>query len=146
MTIDHIPSLLLGFGLGVWAGLGAVKWALNRKLKTQAAELESLKAQTPSDTPSPAAQQLADKLNSLPAPVASADCPWVWYSLPGQRLELGDTGFYITFHPTVPRRVYQCYTPEHIPITAGPLLDEMKKYIEDRAKERAQFAPGGWPK
>ena len=131
MNADHIAPFLYGALCGAWAALAVMNWALKRRLKA--------KAMTP-------AEFATDKrYTELLAKLKPAtDSPW-WADPSGTRIELADTGFYITFHPNEPRRVYQGHTPEHLPIAAGPLLDDMKKYMEDRAKERAQFAPqGGW--
>lgn len=69
-----------------------------------------------------------------------------WHSLPGGRLELGATGFYITINPGEPAKVYQGFTPEHLRIVCGPDLASMKRYLEQEARERAEFDPpnGGW--
>ena len=69
-----------------------------------------------------------------------------WYSLPGGRLELGQTGFYITLNPDQPKKVYQGHNPEHHCICWGNDLAGMKKTLEVEASERAEFNPpaGGW--
>ena len=69
-----------------------------------------------------------------------------WYSLPGGRLELGQTGFYITLNPDQPKKVYQGHTPEHFLICWGNDLAGMKETLECEARERAEFNPpaGGW--
>jgi hypothetical protein len=70
---------------------------------------------------------------------------WQWHALPGNILELGDTGFYIEHkikrgaleHP------YHGYTPEGVRITWGADLTQMKKYLLNKAEERAEFDCGG---
>lgn len=69
-----------------------------------------------------------------------------WYSLPGGRMELADTGFYITLNPSEPGKVYQGFTPEGYRLTWGNDLASMKRHLEGEARERAEFEPpkGGW--
>ena len=69
-----------------------------------------------------------------------------WYSLPGGRMELADTGFYITLNPGEPGKVYQGFNPEGFRIVWGNDLASIKRYLEGEARERAEFNPpaGGW--
>lgn len=69
-----------------------------------------------------------------------------WFPLPGGRIELADTGFYITLKPDEPGNVYQGFTPEGHRLVWGSDLKEMKRYLEDEARERAEFEPqnGRW--
>lgn len=68
-----------------------------------------------------------------------------WADTSGTRLELADTGFYITFHASEKHAIYQGHTPEHLRMVTGPNLGDMKKYLEGLAAERAEFTPQrGW--
>jgi hypothetical protein len=91
--------------------------------------------------PPPAYDPKDVALNSQPAKPQSD-----WYSLPGGRLELGDTGFYITLNPAEPGKVYQGFTPENYRVVWGNDLASMKRYLEGEARGRAEFTPpsNGW--
>jgi hypothetical protein len=122
MTPDHIPPFALGVLIGAWAALAGQQYALKRQLKRKKAEAELVASWVPTQ-------------------------PNHWWADPsGHRIELATTGFYITFNPSDPRRVYQGHTPEHFCIASGPHLKDMKSHMEDRARERAEFTPRveGW--
>jgi hypothetical protein len=99
------------------------------------------KGKTAVVVPPPAYDPKDVALNSQPAKPQSD-----WYSLPGGRLELGDTGFYITLNPAEPGKVYQGFTPENYRVVWGNDLASMKRYLEGEARERAEFTPpsNGW--
>jgi hypothetical protein len=94
--------------------------------------------------PPPAYDPKDVALNSQPAKNKTQQPEW--YSLPGGRLELGQTGFYITLNPDQPKKVYQGHTPEHFLICWGMDLAGMKATMEVEARERAEFnqPAGGW--
>ena len=138
MNTDHIPPFLFGVLCGAWAALAAMDWAFKRRLKRQEALIAKLTDDLSTTKPSVAA--------SVPQPLTVTSVgPW-WADPSGTRLELADTGFYISFHPSEPRRVHQGHTPEHLCIASGPYLNDMKKHMEACAAERAEFTPqgGGW--
>lgn len=65
-----------------------------------------------------------------------------WHAMPcGKRLELSDTGYYITLNPEDPGKVYQGFTPEHLRLATGSDLAGLKRHIEGEARERAEFEP-----
>ena len=124
----------IDFATGMLAGLllaqaidAATRWAVRRKVKPAVV------------VPPPPQYDPADvALNRNPESR--------WQALPGGRLELGTTGFYITLNPGEPGKVYQGFTPEHLRIVTGPDLAGMKRFLEREARERAEFDPpsGGW--
>lgn len=119
-----VISFLAGVGWGLAAN-AALSWALR-----------SRKPDPRQDAPSQTPQQ----------PPRNPSSPWQWHAMPGGRLELGDTGFYITLNTGQPDKVYQGFTPEHRRIVYGLNLASMKRFLESEAKERADFEPpaGGW--
>jgi hypothetical protein len=136
MNPDHIPPFALGVLIGAWAALAGQQYALKRQLKREKAEAELVASLGPTS------KSIMDKIQPTPS-----DRPTRWWADPsGHRIELANTGFYITFNPSEPRQVYQGHTPEHFCISSGLYLDQMKQYMEDRARERAEFTPrvGGW--
>lgn len=93
----------------------------------------------------PAQQTPLDAFKALQAPIEPQQRPAapVWSPLPGQRIELGSTGFQIvlnvgTFTPHLPGR-YTLITPEGTIEVWGFDLGRIKAYAEERAAERAQF-------
>lgn len=88
-------------------------------------------------------RKVVKKADPLPAQPPGSP----WQAMPcGKRMELSDTGFYITLNPDEPSRIYQGFTPEHLRIVTGADLAGMKKYLEGEARERAEFEPKakGW--
>ena len=74
------------------------------------------------------------------APVITPDSRW--FALPPDRLELADTGFYVTLVPNDKEGQYHGYTPEGHFVARGYLLAAMKKLLEQLADERAEFMRG----
>lgn len=134
MNADHISPFLFGALCGAWAAISVMQWAMKRKLKAK----ETTEAATLDETRTP--QPLPAGLDVQHKPASD------WHSLPGGRIELGATGFYITINPSDPPKIYQGFTPEHERIVYGRNLPEMKRYLEEEARERAEFDPpkGGW--
>lgn len=69
-----------------------------------------------------------------------------WFSVPGGRIELGDTGFYILLETNGQESPYHGYSPEGYLYGQSQELNVMKAYIEKRARERSEFnpPPSGW--
>lgn len=65
-----------------------------------------------------------------------------WTALPGGRLELGRSGFYVEFQParTAP---YWVFTPEHRLLAWGSDLGALKAVAEDQARYREAFEVQG---
>jgi hypothetical protein len=124
MTPDHIPPFALGILVGAWVTEAATQWALKRRLKKLKATLSTPNTQAQASHP---AQDTPNK-------------SW-WPDPSGQRIELADTGFYITLNPSEPSSVYQGFTPEHQRLTWGCNLPEMKAYMQTCAAARAEFTP-----
>jgi hypothetical protein len=75
--------------------------------------------------------------------------PPAWHALPGNRIELGATGFAIEARHEDPlQRAYWLYSPEGTLIAnCGPMvLQNLKQLAEQLAKDRQEFVPmvGGW--
>lgn len=92
-----------------------------------------------------AQQTPLDAFKALQAPIERQQRPAapVWAPLPGQRIELGSTGFQIvlnvgTYTPSLPCR-YPVINPEGTIEVFGFDLGRLKTYAEERAAERAQF-------
>lgn len=64
-----------------------------------------------------------------------------WFAVPGERIELGTSGFYIELEDNEDDPPYCGYSPEGFLYGKSRELHVMKAYIEDRAIERTEFAP-----
>jgi len=68
---------------------------------------------------------------------------WQWHPMPGGRLELGATGYYVVLNQPPAedgKQVqYAGFTPEHLRIVWGNNLAGMKRTLEAEAAERAEF-------
>lgn len=64
-----------------------------------------------------------------------------WHAMPGQRIELADSGFYIVLDLRPNRHLYSLFTPEHERCAYGPSLQMLKGYGEQLAAERLEFSP-----
>ena len=62
-----------------------------------------------------------------------------WRALPGNILELGDTGFQIRFKPDPHRHQFQAYDPEGLCRASSEYLQPLKHICENMAADRAQF-------
>jgi hypothetical protein len=62
-----------------------------------------------------------------------------WFPVPGERLELGSTGFYIELVANDQEPPYRGYSPEGYQYGRSRELSAMKDYLEARARERAEF-------
>lgn len=78
-------------------------------------------------------RRIADRLDPPPRPA--------WQALPGNRLELGATGYWIELKPTDPRADLFLYTPDGREIWTGRewMLDEIKEKAEECARQRGEF-------
>ncbi len=82
------------------------------------------------------AQWLDLRRDSSPA----GNAPPTWQALPGGRLELGATGFWIEFHPERGAlSTYHAFTPEGERVIWGANLADMKHSLERMAAWRAEF-------
>lgn len=64
-----------------------------------------------------------------------------WHALPGHRLELGATGFYIQLDLAAREPLYKLYSPEGRYYGWGFDLQGLKAAAERYADERREFAP-----
>lgn len=80
-------------------------------------------------------RQLTAQRNALPAPAAA---PPQWTAMPGGRLELGATGFYIVLDVVNPNP-YHMHSPEGRLIAYGAGLHAVKDLAERMARDRAEF-------
>ena len=62
-----------------------------------------------------------------------------WQRLPGGRLEFGDTGFAIHLNNKATDAPYRLFDPEGRPLANGYLLQPLKEYGEQMARDRAEF-------
>jgi hypothetical protein len=85
--------------------------------------------------------RLADSL-FRPLTQHEAVLPAGWYSLPGGRLELNDTGFVIELITKVDLPPYLLIDPDGRQLTRSYVLQPLKDFAEVCSKERAQFRPG----
>jgi hypothetical protein len=80
--------------------------------------------------------------NPAPPP-RNPSARWKWHPMPGGRLELGATGYYVVLNPPPAedgKQVqYAGFTPEHLRIVWGNDLAGMKRTLETEAAERAEF-------
>lgn len=83
------------------------------------------------DAPHRALSEL-DALDFKPGPT--------WHTLPGQRIELGATGFQISLHPETPLMLYQLWGPAGEALGGCSQLDVLKAYGAIKAREREEFA------
>lgn len=74
----------------------------------------------------------------LPPPAKPAS---PWRSMPGNRLELSDTGFFIDLVTRPGGFTHLLYSPEGALCAHGMNLTPLKQYAEQLARERAEFAP-----
>jgi hypothetical protein len=137
MTIETFVGSVL-IVVAVWFAMNLLLWALQRYKTRLQSKVDALKAQAlPKlpDTPTPSAEKW-----SLYKGQATGQ---QWFSAPcGQRLELGTTGFYIqldTGNKAV--GVYRGYTPEGSEVGSANYLPTVKKFVEELAAHRAEFAP-----
>lgn len=84
------------------------------------------------DAPAP-----VDPLGALFTPPTRACGPW--HAMPGDRLELLDTGFAIELHPLY-RNAYWLFSPEGYRLVAWHDLEEVKRHGELHAAQRASFS------
>ena len=63
-----------------------------------------------------------------------------WFALPGERLELAETGFVITRGTAADDPVYALRTPEGWLWAVGVDLALLQAFAEKKASERAQFS------
>lgn len=91
----------------------------------------------PETQPAPAAPPPADPMAALFAPRQPANGPW--HAMPGDRLELLDTGFAIELHPLY-RNAYWLFSPEGYRLVAWHDLEEVKRHGELQAAQRASFS------
>jgi len=62
-----------------------------------------------------------------------------WHALPGNRIELGDTGFAIELRTKPIDVAYQLFDPEGRHIARAAELQPLKSYGEKLARERDEF-------
>jgi hypothetical protein len=72
---------------------------------------------------------------AAPPPPAAA-----WAPMPGNRLELGDTGFYVSLNLMPAQPMYWLFSPEHFVVGYGGDLGALKSLGERLARERLEFA------
>lgn len=89
----------------------------------------------------PTSPEIPAKANNTSAPSNSS-----WFVVPGGRIELGGTGFYIELIANDEDTPYGGFSPEGYLYGRSQELQVMKSYLEKRAVERAEFEPpiGGW--
>lgn len=63
----------------------------------------------------------------------------LWHAMPGGRLELGDTGYFIELCRDPDSPPYRGYSPEGHDFGSAHSLALVKSFIEIKAKERAEF-------
>jgi hypothetical protein len=119
---------LLVLGLASW-GLVSLTWvacrAVARRLK--------LRVEFRPDEP------------ATPPPQPAAAPAWR-AMVGGQRLELGDSGFAITFDPNAPVQwAYSLWTPESAVVACGGNLQALKTLGLQMASDRAEFRPEPMP-
>lgn len=110
-----------------WVGLVALvklNADLQQRVKNLAATIEAMV-----DTPGAA------------SPHQATGGGWQWQALPGQRIELADTGWAIVLGLRPSEPLYKLLTPEGWPITAAAELGMLKAAAERLARERAEFEP-----
>jgi hypothetical protein len=85
-----------------------------------------------------------DEPAAPPAPPAAAPA---WRAMVGgQRLELGGSGFAITFDPNAPVQwAYSLWTPESAVVACGGNLQALKALGQQMASDRAEFRPEPMP-
>lgn len=78
-------------------------------------------------------RRIADRMDPPPKPA--------WHALPGGRLELGATGYWIELTPGGPDTDLVLYTPEGRETWKCRewLLDDLKRKAEECAAKRAEF-------
>ena len=82
------------------------------------------------------------QLRPDPPPPATAPGPTWQAMVCGRRIELGDSGFYITLDPSaVPQLAYSLFNPEDQIIAFGHNLQGLKSMGEQMARDRAEFKP-----
>lgn len=91
------------------------------------------------------ARQALPLLANVPLPEAGGLITWArpagaWHAMPGNRLELADTGFYILLDLTPTNPLYGLYSPEHYAMGRGADLLGLKAWGERLAAERREFA------
>lgn len=99
-------------------------------------------ASSTEELPTPAQRkQLVDQMGQDTlgrlAELQAAACQG-WFSVPGGRLELGTTGFYIELRPRH-RQPYGLYSPEHQLLGNGNDLAGLKAFAAHQAEARAEF-------
>lgn len=78
---------------------------------------------------------LSQKQTAAPATGAG------WQRLPGGRLELRDTGYAIQLTGVATEPPYRLFDPDGRPLANGYLLQALKEYGEQMARDRAEFGP-----
>jgi hypothetical protein len=63
-----------------------------------------------------------------------------WFALPPDRLELGNTGYYVELNPGDKEEPYHGYTPDGKRAARSAQLAPLKQFLERLAAERAEFA------
>lgn len=91
--------------------------------------------------PDPFAAQADSRHGSAIAidPEAYRPGPHDWAAMPGNRLELGSTGFYIALDLSPRQPLYKLHSPEHAMYAWGFDLPALKATGERYAREREEF-------
>lgn len=99
------------------------------------------------DNPAPATPPAANPAAGLAALVAAALAARAevqasprWTALPGGRIELGCTGFQIQLVTDARQDPYTAFDPEGRRMATGFHLDALKRFAEQHAAWRAEFA------
>lgn len=68
-----------------------------------------------------------------------------WHSLPGNRIELGNTGFAIVFTPGREQPWFTAYCPDGSKLAVGIQLQPLKQWLEQLHRDRCEFEFTGTP-
>lgn len=132
MASVDLASAIVKMAIGGWLVYGAVKLFWHWKGKRPASKLAPIE-----DKP--------DEDIDWPSVTAAAKAP-KWAPLPGNVIELRDTGYSIKLEPSTSHS-YRLFSPEGLPIARGMEggLDALKRYGEELAAQRACFTLSGQP-
>lgn len=94
----------------------------------------------PSATPA-ASTPAEPATDPTPPALLASNATLAWHALPGQMLELGDSGFQITLHPAQrnSQLLYQLWGPAGEHLGGCSDLAHLKFYGEQKARERGEF-------
>ncbi len=110
------------------------RWALGQPAATPV----PLAPAEPQPAPEPPAATLPEPLLAVLRPL-ELNAGERWHALPGQRIELEDTGFAIVMNRPDDHWLYTLYSPEGRVLAYGGDLPGLKSYGERHARDRSLF-------